>query len=142
MSKIPVFIDSDVIISSLISSTGAASLLCKELEIDRYISNRSNKELSIVVERLGIQKDRLEELITDNCKMIEITESKKIIVTQFGKYTFDLDDCHIVAGAKKSKAKFLTTYNIRHFKIDKIKDDLGIIVLRPAQLLQYLRSRE
>lgn len=142
MSKISVFVDSDVIISSLISPTGAAYILCRESELERYISNASKKELLTVVERLNIQKKELEELIANECKIVEVTKEKEEIVRQFKDYTSDSNDCHIVAGAKKSKAKFLITYNVRHFKIDKIKKDFGIIVFRPAQLLQYLRSRE
>lgn len=60
----------------------------------------------------------------------------------FKDYTWDPDDAHIVAGAAEAKTKFLLTYNIRHFNIQKIKEDFDITVLTPAQYLQYLRSLE
>ncbi len=50
------------------------------------------------------------------------------------------NDAHIVLGAKQAKGKFLVTYNIKHFLVEKIREDVGIIVLTPAFLLQYLRS--
>ena len=40
-----VFVDSDVIISSLISSTGAACILLNQKDLDLFISNVSLKEL-------------------------------------------------------------------------------------------------
>ena len=56
------------------------------------------------------------------------------------KYTRDANDSHIVAGAKMAKAQFLVTYNTKHFQVEKIQDELGITVLPPAFLLQYLLS--
>lgn len=47
-----------------------------------------------------------------------------------------------MAGAVEIKAKFLLTYNIRHFQRQKISEDFGIVVFTPAQYLQYLRSLE
>lgn len=36
--------------------------------------------------------------------------------------------------------RFLITYNLSDYKIERIKDELGIIIITPGQLLQYLRS--
>ena len=58
----------------------------------------------------------------------------------FGQHSRDPNDAHIIAGAVKAKAQFLLTYNLKDYKIDKIKKDFGIIVTTPAKFLQYLRS--
>ena len=72
--------------------------------------------------------------------MIVIEKTQHEIKERYKDYVEDLNDAHIVAGAAESKAHFLITYNIRDFKIEKIKKDFDIIVLTPGMFLQYLRS--
>lgn len=141
MSKRAVFVDSDVIISSLLSEKGAAYFLLNEQKDKFTISNLSKKELRKVADRLEIGQDKLESL-TKGLKTIKLTQDLTKIKRDFEDYTSDVNDAHIVAGAVKAKAKFLLTYNIRHFKKHKINKDLGIVILTPAQYLQYLRSLE
>lgn len=121
-------------------SKGAAHVLINELHIERFVSNISKKELAIVVQRLHLKQDALKKLVSTKCKTIAIRESLHIIKKDFGIYTLDENDAHVVAGAVKTKAKFLVSYNIRDFKREKIKKDFYIIVATPAQFLQYLRS--
>lgn len=137
-----VFVDSDIIISSLISSKGAAHLLLKEQKGNFIISNISKKELEKVVKRLRLEQSQLQNLIKNSLKTVNLREEIRVIKEKFKGYTSDLNDTHIVAGAAKSKARFLLTYNIRHFSAQRIKEDFNITVLTPAQYLQYLRSLE
>ncbi|MBI2036035.1 PIN domain-containing protein [Candidatus Microgenomates bacterium] len=139
MSK-KVFVDSDVVISSLLSQKGAANLLLNKQRDKFSISNISQKELKKVVDRLGISQDKLQTLIRKRLKVVKLRENKTKIKSNFQAYSTDPNDAHIVAGAKAAKAKFLLTYNLKHFQRQKIYDDLGIVVLTPAQYLQYLRS--
>lgn len=130
-----IFLDSDIIISSLISKTGAAYLLVNQSsETAKFISNLSYRELLIVVKRLSLEVSNLEDCL----KNINQVTIKKTSI--FEKYVFDQFDAHIVAGAEKAKARFLITYNIRHYDAEKIKRDLNILVYSPGQFLQYLRS--
>lgn len=135
-----VFVDSDVIISSLLSKKGAAYLLLNKGESKSIISNISKVELERVVDRLGIDKEKLQNLIRNKLKVIKLGQNLEKIKSDFQNYSYDPDDTHIIAGAKKAKAKFLLTYNIKDYKRQKIKDDFNIVVLTPAQYLQYLRS--
>lgn len=136
-----IFLDSDVIISSLISSAGAAYLLINNVkDLELYISNLSLKELEIVIERLNIEKNLLTELVSKRLQKVDLKGSSEKIKHQYKDYVLDIDDTHIVAGAEESQVRFLISYNLRHYKLDKIKEDFGIIVLTPAQFLQYLRS--
>lgn len=135
-----VFVDSDVVISSLLSCSGAAYLLLDTQTLNLYISLLSQNELEIVVKRLGIERDRLNELIQSKLHVIPLPQSLTNIKEFYKDYVLDMDDAHIVAGAKASEAKFLVTYNIKDFKAGKIKEDFNIIILTPGQFLQYLRS--
>lgn len=137
---IPVFVDSDVIISSLISSTGAAHFLLNQADnLSLFISTLSQKELEIVTERLQLDRETLHRLLNKRFSKVELVNAEDIR-KKYIKYVLDTNDAHIVAGAEKAGTRFLITYNTKHFKIDKIKKDLGIIVVTPATFLQYLRS--
>jgi len=143
MFSLRVFVDSDVVISSLISKKGAAYFLLNEKlsRVRFFISNISFKEQKIVAKRLKIDEKRLQDLVKKSLAVVQLKRSTNQLKKKFQAHTIDPDDAHVVAGAQKSKAKFLTTYNQRHFKKDKIKKDLDILLLTPAQFLQYLRSR-
>ena len=142
MNRVKVFVDSDVVISSLISEKGAAHLLLNEQKSNFVISNVSKKELERVAISLGVEQGKLQGLVKKRLKLIKLAPDLKKIKSDFKDYTGDPNDAHIIAGANRAKAKFLLTYNLKHFKRQKINEDLGIIVLTPAQYLQYLRSLE
>lgn len=125
-----VFVDSDVVISSLISSTGAAfKLINSEQGITKIISNLSVKELKIVTVRLSITKP---------LPHFSIQKIKKL--NEYVTYSTDPNDAHIIAGAHQSGARFIITYNMKHYKSELIKRELNIILLTPGVFLQYLRS--
>lgn len=142
MSKRAVFVDSDVIISSLLSTKGAAYLLLNEQKDKFAISNLSKKEIRQVADRLEISRDKLQNLIKGRLETVKLTKNLTKIKKDFKDYTSDVNDAHIIAGAAQTKVKFLLTYNIRHFDRQKISKDFGITVLTPGQYLQYLRSLE
>lgn len=137
MNKRKVFVDSDVVLSSLISSKGAAHFLLNEVDLDFVISNISLDEITRGVTKLDLSIADL-NLLETKLKMVKLNQQK--IKGDFGKYTFDENDAHVVAGAKKAKAKVILSYNVRDFNRQKISEELGVIVLTPAQYLQYLRS--
>jgi len=94
------------------------------------------KELEEVVNRLNLDLQKLKNLIKDRFNVIKLGQTEERIQD----YTIDPDDAHILSGSKKAKAKFLISHNIRHFKVDKIAEDLNLVVITPAKFLQYLRS--
>lgn len=140
MNTIRIFVDSDVIISSLLSKKGAAYLLLNKQKSNLVITNLSREELEVVTKRLKIEKTLLQNLIKNHLKVITLKKKISEIKEDFKIYTIDVNDTHIVAGAASAKAKFLLTYNTRDFHRQKINNDLGIIILTPAQYLQYVRS--
>lgn len=138
---IPVFVDSDVVISSLISTSGAAhALLHNTKEVRLYVSNFSTLELEKVVDRLQLDPEKLQKVIGTRFASVKINQPYKKVQAQFAGYVRDVDDAHIVAGAKEAKAAFLVSYNLRHFEAEKLRQDFQIIVLTPGLFLQYLRS--
>ena len=136
-----IFINSDVVISSLISSSGAAYFLLNQSKMRPVISSISLKELRIVVERLKIEPEKLEMLVKNHFKVFPLIKELREIKEEYAQYVTDIDDAHIVAGAYSAKVKYLISYNLKHFKKDKMKNELGLILLTPALFLQYLRSQ-
>ncbi len=136
-----VFVDSDVVISSLISSTGAAFLLLNQTDdIELYISNISMAELERVMERLSLDRQTLKKLAKKRLTVFQLTKTLEEATKQFSDYVLDTDDAHIVAGAVRAKVQFLISYNTKHFKSDKLRENFNIILSTPANFLQYLRS--
>lgn len=134
------FVDSDVVVSSLFSQSGAAYLLINNANLKLFISDISFKELEIVVERLGLDRERLEEVVKKRFKIIKLKKTLAEVKKIYAPYVMDVNDTHIVAGAVQSQVKFLISYNLKHFKTDKIKTDFDILPTKPATFLQYLRS--
>lgn len=139
--KLRVFIDSDVVISSLISSTGAAhALLTETPNLERTISNLSSQELKEVCKRMQLDALTLLKTVEQQLHVIHLKTSHSALKKSHAQFVADTNDSHIIAGAESSKSKFLITYNLKHFRVEKIKAELNIIVLTPANFLQYLRS--
>ncbi len=139
--SLKVFVDSDVIISSLLSSSGAAYFLLHHTDaIKPCISNLSLQEIRIVVERLSIDSKKLASLLEGNIEIVQLQYTKETVKDAFRHYVLDENDAHIVAGAKEAKAKFLVSYNTKDFKVEKIKQDFAVLLITPAHLLQYLRG--
>ena len=137
-----VYVDSDVVISSLLSQSGAAYYLLNDSSIVPVISSISVEELKTVTSRMNIDQNRFEELIKKRPKVVELKLSISSLKTEYSSYVLDINDEHIVAGAQMAKVGFLLTYNLKHYKIAKIKDNFNIQVITPALFLQYLRSRK
>ena len=141
MTSTKIFVDSDVVISSLISKNGAAYiLLFKTKNLEALISNFSKKELYMVAKNLKIKREKLKKLIKERLKILKLKKNLAEIKKEFKDYVTDSNDCHILAGAVYTKVNFLVSYNLKHFKIEKIKNSFKIITLTPGKFLQYLRS--
>lgn len=140
MAKIQVFLDTDVIISSLLSKKGASYELVNRGEVEKVISKISEKEIREVGKRLNIENKDIIRAIKQ-FKVIFLHLSKENILKRYKDYVSDEEDSHVVAGSYKSNSKFLLTHNIKHYKVDKIKNSLGIMVITPGTFLQFLRSK-
>lgn len=108
--KIIVFVDSDVVISSIISKSGAAHLLLITTSVQKIISDVSRKEITEVAMRLDLKNaDRIS--ILRECQIIKLNDGLGNIKRKYERFVHDINDAHIVAGTVSSKSKFLITYN-------------------------------
>ena len=136
MKPFNVYLDSDVLVSSYLSFTGAASLLLNQDNLVKFYTNIQENELKIVFERLSIEPIQLFQTLK-KCTRITL---KSLNLDLYSRYTIDQNDRHIIAGAVASDSKYLISYNLKHFRLETIKRDFSINTLSPAQFLQFLRS--
>ena len=134
------FLDSDVVISALISTQGAAFKILEEKQAQLFISNLSELEIRRVSQKLDVDLLRFESWLKKRLFLVKLVEPLVAIKKRYGSYVTDPTDAHILAGNVKSLARILITYNHRHFRRDRIKTNLGIILMTPGEYLQYLRS--
>ncbi len=139
MSTLPkVFFDSDVIISALISDRGAAYLTTRDSRLERLVSDEIYAECKKVVGRLALAQAALTQLVK---KLTLKKTSAKYQPPDYLKYVIDPGDVHVIAGANLTKSKILVTYSQKDFRAELITQALGILLMTPGQLLQYLRSQ-
>ena len=140
MEKVKVLLDTNVLISALLSQTGASYELINNQNIIKISSSTIKAELIEVSRRLNIQILEVQSILRKiNVKPIGI--SKVDIIKLYSEFVTDMEDSHVLASAVSLKSKFLLTHNTKHYKEEKIKSDFGIIVIKPGFFLQFLRSQ-
>lgn len=139
MEEIKIVLDTDVIISALLSERGASYKLINDAKVKMIISKAIAAEVTDVAAREDITKSAVRAILA-KLKLTQLFLSKEKLLEKYSNYVFDDEDSHVIACAHISKSDFLLTHNIRHYHVLKIKNDLGIKVFRPGDFLQYLRS--
>ena len=139
MAKNRIFLDSDVIVSSLLSTTGASFWLVNQSKDRIYISQAVLTEVKSTLSKLNLPTSKIETLKSINIVVLGL--SKPRVAEEYIPYVTDPHDSHVVAGAHKTKSGYLLTHNQKHFRSQLIKQELGINVLKPGKYLQFIRSK-
>ncbi len=139
MEQIKVFLDSDVIVSAILSSKGASFEILQNTHIKKVISEVIRAEVTEVMERLKISSG---ESMLQGITIMKHTVKKTRIAQMYIPYVLDEEDSHVVAGAHRSTARFLLTHNVKHYHVEKIKQDFNVITMKPGVFLQYLRRTD
>ncbi|MBD3280114.1 PIN domain-containing protein [Candidatus Dojkabacteria bacterium] len=129
-----VFLDADVVFSAVYSSKGASRALFEQKGIKPFSSEICLQEAGKALKRYGKE---LNSQLAGRLDLVKIStdEEKECMV-----YVKDVYDAHVVAAAKKMGAKLLTTFNLRHYMIRKIENELNIEVMRPEEVLFFARE--
>ena len=140
-SMYKIFLDSDVVISSLISNVGASYMLINRNVSINFISDFSYKELMVVIQRLGLDTSKLKILTKNKLRITKLQKNIKETIKNYKNFVKDPNDAHIVAGAVETRVNFLITFNLKDFEINKIKEKFDIKIMTPGTFLQFLRSK-
>lgn len=139
-----VFIDSSVIIASLLSATGGSTLailFCETKMIDGFISPEVVKEIKLVIERkFPEKKKQFEKILTEtNLRSIKLKDKK--LITRAKKWIKDPNDAPILAAAKQANVDYLITLDIRHFiKDPNVTKKSGMRILTPGDFLEVVKQ--
>ena len=137
-----VFLDSSVLISGVISQTGASSAILDLGEAGEIIIVLSKGVLvetdrvfekkfpGLVGEFRGFIKN-LSPIVTADPTAQEIREAESVI---------DKDDAPILAAAKKVNIHYLVSLDTRHFHAPKARQYLRNPIVTPAQFLAEFRN--
>lgn len=144
MDKINIFLDSSVLISGIISSTGAAHVLLQLgetedivltisefvlLETEASISKKSPKNLANI--KKEIQSARIK--IVPNPPREEVMANLYLID--------DPEDVPILLAAIKAKVDYLATLDRKHFLKDtKVSERTGLRIGIPGDVLIWIRE--
>ncbi len=137
-----VFLDTNVIISGLLSRTGASAAILDLAEAEEIVAVVSRQVL-VEADRVFAAKfpqlleryrkfiKNLGPLLADDPSMREVEASKKII---------DAADAPILAAAKKEGVNYLVTLNTRHFHTEKVRAFLPCPIFTPSEFIVAFRK--
>ena len=137
-----VFLDSSVLISGIISQTGASSAILDLGEAGEIIIVIS-KGVLIETDRvfeikfptlIGDFREFIKNLspaVVDDPTLKEIREAENVI---------ERDDAPILAAAKRENIHYLVSLDLKHFHVPKVRQYLKCPVVTPAQFLTEFRD--
>lgn len=133
-----VFIDSSVLIAAAISSQGSARDLIKKSlrgEVEIIISDLVIEETQRNLENKAPQALPVLQLFLESLNPLVISPSKSQVL-KISK-VIEIKDAPIVAGAMKSKADYLVTYDRKHLLSHKkeIKTNFKLNVVTPDEVV-------
>ena len=131
-----IFIDASVILAALGSKSGGSALILKLIQKGNFngiISEEIIEEVQRNAVKIGIKPEKAEEIIILS-RIIIIPAPDSDEVEKFEGFVPD-EDRHVIASAKKSKAKIVATLDRR--LINKAKQKFkNIEFLTPGEILQ------
>jgi len=142
-----VFLDSNVIIAGLISSTGASAAI-RNLgetghirivisqhvltEIDRVIQTKFSDRFPHLIDQFRAFMQNAAPLLTENPPAARVRQAEAAIT--------DPGDAPILAAAKSAQVDYLVTLDVRHFHTPRVRAHLPIPILTPAEFLAVFRD--
>lgn len=137
-----VFLDSSVLVSGVISQTGASSAILDLGEAGEIVIVLS-KGVLVETDRVFEKKlpgfvrefrefiKNLSPIVTADPSAPEIREAESVI---------DKDDAPILAAAQKVNIHYLVSLDIKHFHSSRVRQYLKAPVVTPAQFLTEFRQ--
>lgn len=137
-----VFFDASIIIASVLSNTGGSSLLFEYVRLGKIIGITSQTAIDEVLEedkpkKLHKSKKELEQFIASSGLLVR----KRIRLQDISAYQgmIDIEDAHLIAGAKLTGCEYLVTLDKKHLLREDIqKRFLPLKIVSPKDLLEKI----
>ncbi|MBI4227080.1 MAG: putative toxin-antitoxin system toxin component, PIN family [Candidatus Omnitrophica bacterium] len=137
-----VFLDTNVLVSGVLSRTGASAAILDLAEAEEILAVVSRQVLveadrvfsakfPHLLERYRLFIKNLAPLLADDPTPHAVKEAAQAI---------DADDAPILAAAKHARVEYLVTLNTRHFHTEKARAYLPCPILTPLEFLTTFRT--
>ncbi len=137
-----VFFDASIIIAALLSKTGGSSLLFQYIKRGKIIGITSQTAIGETLEedkpkRIKRSKEEIEQFIAHSGLVVR----ESITLEEIAPYKdlVDVEDAHLIAGAKLTKCTHLVTLDKKHLLREDIqKRFLPLRIVSPKELLEEI----
>src|SRR5574340_412222 len=112
-----VFFDASVIIAALLSPTGGSALLLKYVKAGKILGIISQTVVNEILEEDKIEKfKKSREEIEDFIAKSELVVREEITLEEIREYQnrVDIEDAHLIAGAKLTECAYLVSLDKKH----------------------------
>ena len=136
-----VFFDASVIIASILSETGGSSKLLRYIRAGKFVGITSQTAVDEVLEKtqkIKKSKNEIESFIAESKLLVR----KKITLEEIQPYSglVDIEDAHLIAGAKLTGCTHLVSLDKKHILREDIqKKFLPLLIVSPKMLLEEIR---
>lgn len=143
MQLLTVFLDTSVVLSGLISSTGGSGKLLKagsQKKIKLVVTEKFVHEIVNQLRKVHVQHKTFEHVLSSRTIRIISTPSEEKIV-KFMPIIEDPDDAHVLAGAVSAGADTLVSLDKKHMLTPRVRGALKPIrVLSPQEFWAWMWS--
>ena len=137
-----VFFDASIIIAALLSKTGGSSLLFQYIKRGRIIGITSQTAIDETLEedkpkRIKKSKEEIEQFIAHSGLVVR----ESITLEEIAPYKdlVEVEDAHLIAGAKLTRCTHLVTLDKKHLLREDIqKRFLPLLIVSPKELLEEI----
>ena len=141
-----VFFDASVIIAALLSPNGGSSQLLKYIKLGKIVGIISQTVIEEILEedkfrKIKKSKEEIERFIAKSKLIVR----KSITTGEIEPYQglVDIEDAHLIAGAKLTRCRYLVTLDKKHLLRPDIQEKfLPLKIVSPGQLLEELVLRD
>lgn len=140
-----VFFDASVIIAAMLSKTGGSALLLEYIKAKKIIGITSLTVIDEILDedkfkKLKKSKEDIEQFIAESGLLVRKQVTASEITPYQGKV--DIEDAHLIAGAKLTKCKYLVTLDQKHLLDENIrKRFLPLKIVSPKELIIFLLEK-
>jgi len=139
-----VFFDASVIIAALLSPNGGSAQLFKYITLKKIIGITSQTVIEEILEeekfiKISKSREEIEKFIAGSGLIVR----KSVGETDIEKYRYsiDIEDAHLVAGANLTKCDYLVSLDQKHVLRQDIKEQfLPLKIVSPGDLLEIIVS--
>lgn len=139
-----IFFDASVLIAGLLSPTGGSYLLLSYLKSKKIVGVISMTVIEELIQeevliKMKLSKADIERFIVESGLLVREAITTEEIAPYKNK--IDIDDAHLVVGARITRCSFLVTLDKKHLLNDAIRERfLPLRIVSPKEMLENITN--